>query len=386
MMVCQKVEEKGTTTYNEVADELVSKVVEERKKEQRELDDQRARTEETTTGTTTGSAHTTASKTPTTTTSKGKGRQGGKGKFDEKNIRRRVYDALNVLMAMEIITKKKKQITWNGLPTAAKQNLASMKQELHYRQQRLEYKRTSLRELLTQQVCFRNLVARNRAYAAKKEADRSGNGTTTETAEESTTSGSIDVTPEAPSAPPPSELEKIPLPFIVVNTNQSSVIQCDMSGDRTDVMFNFSLPFELNDDNTILKNMHMNRTSLSTVRQIVPPDLFEYCETNHLLDDVVVIPKDDDDTESLPLQQPRTGPSSSPPPTPPPCTRHQEQQEQDPKQSITPLSSTTTQHSDSATTTVLSPRSLQEEKAAASPDKSASSSTMSQHHTRDLVF
>ena len=130
-----------------------------------------------------------------------------------------------------------------------------------------------------------------------------------------------------------------------------------------------------------------NRTSLSTVRQIVPPDLFEYCETNHLLDDVVVIPKEGDDTESLPRQQPHTGQSSSPPPTPPPCTRHQEQeQERDPNQSITPLSSTTTQHSDSATTTVLSPRSLPEEKAAASPDKSASSSTMSQHHTRDLVF
>ena len=252
MMVCQKVEEKGTTTYNEVADELVSKVVEERKKEQRELDD-RALNEDTKG---TGSAHTTASKTPTTT-SKGKGRQGGKGKFDEKNIRRRVYDALNVLMAMEIITKKKKQITWNGLPTAAKQNLASMKQELHYRQQRLEYKRTSLRELLTQQVCFRNLVARNRAYAAKKGADRSGSGTMKETAEESTTSDSLDAPPEYPSAPPATELEKIPLPFIVVNTNQSSVIQCDMSGDRTDVMFNFSLPFELNDDNTILKNMHM---------------------------------------------------------------------------------------------------------------------------------
>ena len=252
MMVCQKVEEKGTTTYNEVADELVSKVVEERKKEQRELDD-RALNEDTKG---TGSAHTTAPKT-TTTTSKGKGRQGGKGKFDEKNIRRRVYDALNVLMAMEIITKKKKQITWNGLPTAAKQNLASMKQELHYRQQRLEYKRTSLRELLTQQVCFRNLVARNRAYAAKKEADRGGSGTMKETTEESTTSDSLDAPPEYPSAPPATELEKIPLPFIVVNTNQSSVIQCDMSGDRTDVMFNFSLPFELNDDNTILKNMHM---------------------------------------------------------------------------------------------------------------------------------
>jgi hypothetical protein len=30
--------------------------------------------------------------------------------YDEKNIRRRVYDALNVLMAMNIITKEKKEI------------------------------------------------------------------------------------------------------------------------------------------------------------------------------------------------------------------------------------------------------------------------------------
>ena len=35
---------------------------------------------------------------------------------DDKNIRRRVYDALNVLMAMDIITKDKKEITWRGLP------------------------------------------------------------------------------------------------------------------------------------------------------------------------------------------------------------------------------------------------------------------------------
>lgn len=36
--------------------------------------------------------------------------------YDEKNIRRRVYDALNVLMAMDIISKDKKEIQWKGLP------------------------------------------------------------------------------------------------------------------------------------------------------------------------------------------------------------------------------------------------------------------------------
>lgn len=35
---------------------------------------------------------------------------------DEKNIRRRVYDALNVLMALNIISKDKKEIKWRGLP------------------------------------------------------------------------------------------------------------------------------------------------------------------------------------------------------------------------------------------------------------------------------
>ena len=39
--------------------------------------------------------------------------------MDHKNIRRRVYDALNVLRAMRIISKQKKEITWVGLPTGS---------------------------------------------------------------------------------------------------------------------------------------------------------------------------------------------------------------------------------------------------------------------------
>ena len=47
-------------------------------------------------------------------------RRGATGRSSEtqsdKNIRRRVYDALNVLMAMDIIQKEKKEIRWKGLP------------------------------------------------------------------------------------------------------------------------------------------------------------------------------------------------------------------------------------------------------------------------------
>jgi len=75
--VCEKVREKGTTTYNEVADELVKELSESEKR-------------------TPGSSDI---------------------PIDHKNIRRRVYDALNVLMAMNIISKEKKEIKWIGLPT-----------------------------------------------------------------------------------------------------------------------------------------------------------------------------------------------------------------------------------------------------------------------------
>ncbi|OZJ02405.1 hypothetical protein BZG36_04854 [Bifiguratus adelaidae] len=70
--VCDKVQEKGLTTYNEVADELSLEIK--------------------------AALHEVG------------------GKFDQKNIRRRVYDALNVLMAMDIIAKEKKDIRWIGLP------------------------------------------------------------------------------------------------------------------------------------------------------------------------------------------------------------------------------------------------------------------------------
>lgn len=46
--------------------------------------------------------------------------------YDQKNIRRRVYDALNVLMAMNIISKEKKEIKWIGLPTNSAQECQNL--------------------------------------------------------------------------------------------------------------------------------------------------------------------------------------------------------------------------------------------------------------------
>lgn len=51
--------------------------------------------------------------------------------YDQKNIRRRVYDALNVLMAMNIISKEKKEIRWIGLPTNSAQEFQNLEVRRH---------------------------------------------------------------------------------------------------------------------------------------------------------------------------------------------------------------------------------------------------------------
>lgn len=51
--------------------------------------------------------------------------------YDQKNIRRRVYDALNVLMAMNIISKEKKEIKWIGLPTNSAQECQNLEVKTH---------------------------------------------------------------------------------------------------------------------------------------------------------------------------------------------------------------------------------------------------------------
>ncbi|KAI9495923.1 E2F/DP family winged-helix DNA-binding domain-containing protein [Zychaea mexicana] len=103
-LVSDKVAERGVTTYNQVADELAAEI-----------------------------------------------RDGRKQGYDQKNIRRRVYDALNVLMAMDIIAKDKKEIRWLGIP-------ASLQQPVDHQQHQQSSSNTSSssstkeREQLMQQI------------------------------------------------------------------------------------------------------------------------------------------------------------------------------------------------------------------------------------------
>jgi len=214
MKVCEKVEQKGRTTYNEVADELVAEFAVAATEGTSPLDQA----------------------------------------YDEKNIRRRVYDALNVLMAMEIIMKEKKNILWRGLPSNTEQEHARLQMDINSRSERMDRKRQHLQDLVQQQISFKQLIVRNR------KAQQEGR-------------------------PVPPADSQIALPFIVVNTKKETVVDCEMAEDKQEIFFNFSAPFEIHDDSETLKRMQMQRCPSSVLPELVPHNLVEFALDAHLVTD-----------------------------------------------------------------------------------------------------
>ncbi|XP_071951769.1 transcription factor Dp-1-like [Antedon mediterranea] len=215
--VCEKVQKKGVTSYNEVADELVQEF---------------------------------AGIPPHHRLSPSEQAQ-----YDQKNIRRRVYDALNVLMAMNIISKEKKEIRWIGLPTNSAQECQNLEQEKKQREERIRQKTTQLQELILQQIAFKNLVQRNKSMEQ---------------------SGSVSA---------PSSSSAIHLPYIIVNTSKKTVIDCSISNDKFEYLFSFDNAFEIHDDIEVLKRMGMafgldkgecKEEHLQEARNMVPKALEPY--------------------------------------------------------------------------------------------------------------
>lgn len=69
---------------------------------------------------------------------------------------------------------------------------------------------------------------------------------------------------------------RIALPFIVVNTGKDTVIQCEMSEDRQDIFFNFSAPFEINDDTEVLRRLGLHKCAFAELKQLVPEKLLAH--------------------------------------------------------------------------------------------------------------
>lgn len=81
-----------------------------------------------------------------------------------KNIQRRVYDALNVLHALNVISKERNEIRYRGL--VSREDVSSLQQRLEAKRQKLKDRRRVLSEQFLQYVSLKKLVERNSGQAA----------------------------------------------------------------------------------------------------------------------------------------------------------------------------------------------------------------------------
>lgn len=182
VMVCKKLESKGSSTYAEVADEIIEEFATAQTTTARSLDE-----------------------------------------ILEKNVRRRVYDALNVLMAMDIITREKKEIRWKGLSTTQTKDLEEFKAMHVQLRTRIVRKATYLKDLEEQIAGLQNIIKRNQQLLKNNTAPKEG----------------------------------FTLPFILVQTSPHATVEIEISEDMQLVHLDFnSTPFRLHDDAYVLKLMH----------------------------------------------------------------------------------------------------------------------------------
>ncbi|CAN4116101.1 unnamed protein product [Withania somnifera] len=181
IMVCKKVEDKGRITYNEVADEIIAEFMATENNSSVLLNES-----------------------------------------DEKNIRRRVYDSLNVLMALDVIERDRKEIRWKGLPNSDARNIEETKMLHAELMAKTGKKAAYLKDLDEQLASLQNLKLRN------EQLRKSTNGSS----------------------------QGFSLPFILVQTARHATVEVEFSEDMQLVHFDFnSAPFSLHDDADVLKLM-----------------------------------------------------------------------------------------------------------------------------------
>ena len=162
------------------------------------------------------------------------------GKCDHKNIRRRVYDALNVLMAIDIIRKEKKEIRWLGLPNEAADDLRALETERQQLQERISEKSKNLREILRRCISLKNLIDRN---AELQQSSQSNSG------------------------------DKLPLPFILISAARDCHVHCEMLEDRTQYFFEFNTSFQINEDIELMRLMGLDTGRIERIKSFFPKEL-----------------------------------------------------------------------------------------------------------------
>jgi transcription factor Dp-1 len=152
-----------------------------------------------------------------------------------KNIQRRVYDALNVLHALSIISKNRNEIKYRGL--VDKDDLEKLHLKISVKKSEVEEKRRALAENLMQFVAIHKLIQRNEEK--------------------------------------PQNL-KIDLPCLVVTGNSQSKVEIS----EDSMLITSQKPFVILSDTHLLARMGLHRFNEAEINEHFPSEIFQLVGKN----------------------------------------------------------------------------------------------------------
>eukprot|EP00347_Sterkiella_histriomuscorum_P005849 403355038 len=217
-------------------------------------------------------------------------------KLDFKNVQRRVYDALNVLSALDVITKDRNKITFkgyngilqhsprdsNGLQNGSDlqfqesarlynnqvdcsniliithEFIIKAKIEIEEAKNRLQQKTAHFLELAQQSIALKKLVARNYMMYHSRENQ---------------------------SAPE----KKIDIPFVVLKLQKNAQVELQQKDDQTQLILQTDRELEMFNENHILQKLQLNKITKDDIKNLLPTHIQQHLHERYNVEDEQLI-------------------------------------------------------------------------------------------------
>ncbi|KAK8813328.1 hypothetical protein WA158_002920 [Blastocystis sp. Blastoise] len=158
------------------------------------------------------------------------------GKVDD-NIRRRVYDALNVLLAVGIAKKDGKYIKFAG-GEVSEADMDEAKERIQNLKKDIETKKETIQQLIKTKICLTHLIEQNK------------NNTIVE-----------------------DKKNMYSLPFLVLSTSSSTNVEVEMSKKKNEMLFTLDSPFLLRDSNDLIRELGYDHVTEEERKEYIPRPL-----------------------------------------------------------------------------------------------------------------
>lgn len=162
---------------------------------------------------------------------------------EEKNVRRRVYDAINVLIASEVLERNGRNVNWKEHWDNVEAD--NKKVELEKRRKIIEDKKKTLKTVLNKYLAIRVLISRNKRGVSERPA--------------------------------------INFPFIVVSTLDApkNTMSIKVNSDSTFLQLKLAKPINIFGDMDVLLSLGMHKMKMMSLLQYLPSkELLDYCSAS----------------------------------------------------------------------------------------------------------